>query len=294
MEVITQMKITRIKPGCSWTDVNEIVEFRSINEFVDYIQKTPTNKLFADVKTLASKDKSSYRTKFTQTQSYEEAVELLQGGWKTEAQKLTKKFEVTKKDMKLEKQVKSVLDVVGFQPVVPLYLTGVPMNMVNRKPVNCKNKIVTINYARCYSTGVDAQKIQQEAVKCLQIIKMIEDKGYRTNLNLIMCSGNALLKIRLKSSNERLNVSKLAFPICHPAMFRRLFFRFVEVHPSYNHERFKWGYGSVISDSLVEKALKSNERKEIMLSSLLGAVGYGTSSYKEVNEIALEKYLENL
>ena len=27
---------------------------------------------------------------------------------------------------------------------------------------------------------------------------------------------------------------------------------------------------------------------------MLGAVGYGTSSYKEVNEIALEKYLENL
>ena len=50
------------------------------------------------------------------------------------------------------------------------------------------------------------------------------------------------IKIRLKSANEKLNISKLSFPLVHPSMLRRLFLRFVEVHPPVSND-FKRGYG---------------------------------------------------
>lgn len=292
------MRVIKVKEGSSLREVNWIVEFNSINELVKYLKETPTNDLFKDRYALESKNTQSYAETFTGTKNLDEAFELLSEGWKVEAIKLNKMFQVTKKNMETERQLKSVLDIVGFQPVVPLYLSGCPMNMVNRKPVNIKSKVITINYFKCISFKVDKDKQYQESMKCLQLIRAIEEKGYRTNLNMVISSGEVALKVKLKSANERLNISKLAFPMLHASMIRRIFLRFIEVCPCYKNKEITRGYGFVLKGSEIEKALKETKTigsKEVILESLLGAVGVNRNNEGTwVDEIALEKYLKNL
>lgn len=292
------MRVIKVKEGSSLREVNWIIEFNSINELVKYLKETPTNDLFKGMYSLESKGTASYYETFTGTKSLDEAFELLSNGWKVEAIKLNKMFQVTKKNMETEQQLKSVLDIVGFQPVVPLYISGCPMNMVNRKPVNIKSKVITINYFKCISYKIDKDKQYRESMKCLQLIRAIEEKGYRTNLNMVISSGEVALKVKLKSANERLNISKLAFPMLHASMIRRIFLRFIEVCPYYKNKEITGGYGYALESGKIEKALKeikSIGSKEVILDSLLGAVGANRNDKGTwVDKIALEKYLENL
>lgn len=293
-----EMKVIKVKEGSNLREVNWIVEFDSINELVRYLKETPTNDLFKNRYGLDSKSTGKIAENFTGTKTLDEAFELLSGGWKVEAIKLNKAFQVTKKDLGAEQQLKSVLDIVGFQPVVPLYLSGCPTNMVNRKSVNIKSKVITINYLKCMSAFVDKDEQYQESMKCLQLIRAIEEKGYRINLNMVICSGEVALKVRLKSANERLNISKLAFPMLHASMIRRIFLRFVEVCPYYKSKEITRGYGFVLESRKIEKALEKARTigsKDVILDTLLGAVGASENDNgTRIDEIALEKYLKNL
>ena len=53
-------------------------------------------------------------------------------------------------------------------------------------------------------------------------------------------------RIRIKGADEKLNISKTAFPLIHPSMLRRLIFRFIEVYPDVT-SNFTSTYGMPIS-----------------------------------------------
>lgn len=232
-----------------------IREFSSLNEFEGYITNTPLNKAF-QWKELYSV-KSSYG--FTQTHSYEEATELFKNGWQDKAQELTKKLNVIKNQV-VDAQVQKILfDVVGFQASVPRYLQGIPTNMVNKKLVPIKQKIITLNKDVSYNCGITTEQIVEASIQTLQLIKKIEAQGVRVNLNLIWgdTAGNTreVIKIRLKSANERLNISKLAFPLVHPSMLRRLLFRYLEVAPTVT-DKYTSYYGSPMDGSQLKQYCK--------------------------------------
>ena len=63
-----------------------------------------------------------------------------------------------------------------------------------------------------------------------------------------------ICKVKIKGANERLNISKLSFPMVHPSMLRRLFFRFIEVHSEVT-EGFVGGYGRPVSFTDMKQAL---------------------------------------
>ena len=152
-----------------------------------------------------------------------------------------------------------MFDVVGFQASVPRYLQGIPTNMVNKKLVPIKQKVITLNKDISYNSMTSTQDIIDASIQTLQLIKKIEAQGIRVNLNLILgvkANGNTeVVKIRLKSANERLNISKLAFPLVHPSMLRRLFFRYIEVAPTVT-KGFKWGYGHPLDGSQLKAYCK--------------------------------------
>ena len=223
----------------------KVVEFESIQEFYEYITNTPTNAAFAKREArhdLSSQDKD--RVKWSGTESFEEAAELFRNGWTIGAQNLTQKLKLAETNKEVQTTYKNILDVCGYQAIVPLYLNGVPCNMVNRKMVPVKKKVITINKAVCCSCSVSSETLMNESIKAFQIIKKIEATGIRVNLNLLISTGHVCVKIKLKSANERLNISKLAFPLVHPSMFRRLYFRFIEVYPTIPSS-FAYGYGKV-------------------------------------------------
>ena len=230
-------------------------EFSSLNDFETYITNTPLNDTFRWTK-LASVSGSE---EFTGTDSYEQAVEMFKNGWQSKAEELTKKLKVIQNQV-IDAQVQKVIfDVVGFQASVPRYLQGIPTNMVNKKLVPIKQKIVTINKDISYNCGVTTEQIVEASIQTLQLVKKIEAQGIRVNLNLIWgvkASGsNEIVKVRLKSANERVNISKLAFPLVHPSMLRRLCFRYLEVAPTITHG-YLYGYGSPLDGSQLKTYCK--------------------------------------
>lgn len=228
-----------------------IREFDSLNNFYEYITTTPLNKVFC-----WSLSSTAGSKKFTGTESFEEAVNLFKNGWDDMAKKLTKKLKVTQNQTMCSEVQKTVYDIVGFQCSVPRYLQGIPTSMVNKKLVPIKQKVVTLNKDFTYNAMTSTEDIIEASIKTLEVVKRIEAQGVRVNLNVIfgITAGNTreIVKIRIKSANERVNISKLAFPLVHPSMFRRLGFRYIEVAPTITNS-YKFGYGKPLDGSQLKQ-----------------------------------------
>lgn len=235
----------------------EIVQYDNLQEFYDYLVNTPFNDAFR----WSNHSSVNGGYDFTKTKSFNEAVELFKNGWSDMATKLVQKLKVIENEAQPVMRPRSKLDVCGYQAVVPLYLQGVPTNMINKKMVPVKQKVVTLNKSIDYKGSVSSNTIIEESIKAMQIVKKLEAQGYRCNLNIILGSSEPDLKlyvkVRIKSANEKLNISKLAFPLVHPSMLRRLFFRFIEVYPSVT-KNFTYGYGHPATSSEL-RSLFSNE-----------------------------------
>ncbi len=269
------MKVTQISTK------TKTVEYDSLHEFYDYICNTPINEAFRWEK----HESVNAGYGFTKTHSFEEATELFKSGWSDMATKLVQRLKVVESKTEPTMKPKNVMSMAGYQAIVPMYLNGQPNCMVSKKMTPVKQKVITLNKSIDYNGGVDADKIIEESIKAMQIVKKLEAQGYRCNLNLILgtSAGNQthLLKIRIKSANEKLNVSKLAFPLVHPSMLRRLYFRWIEVFPGVCKD-YTWGYGRPNSSSETRKTMAKGE---YLLPNFIK---------KDVNQIRGIEDLENL
>lgn len=262
------------------TDKTEVVEYDSLYEFYEYLIHTPFNDAFR----WAEHASVSGNYYFTKTRDFSEAVELFKNGWSDMATKLVQKLKVIESKTEPMMKPKNVLGVAGYQAIVPLYLQGVPNNMVTKKMTPVKQKVITLNKSIDYNGGVSTDQIIEESIKAMQIVKKLEAQGYRCNLNIVLGTKEPdkeiFIKIRIKSANEKLNVSKLAFPLIHPSMLRRLFFRFIEVYPHVT-KSFVGGYGT---------PAKSNEMRNIFKGEYL----LPNFIKKDVNTIKIIDDLENI
>ena len=237
-------------------DKNSYIDsFGSLNEFYDYLCNTPFNSAFRWAEH-SSVETSAYKTRWTKTESFDEAVLLMKRGWSDMAQKLVNKLKVIDKKTEMVTKRRSVNSVAGFHPVVPLYLAGVPTSMVSYKMVPVKQKIVTITKLFNYHGGIDSETIIDESIKVLQVVRKLEAQGYSVNVNVAFGSSsggrNIAASIRIKNANERLNISKVAFPMVHPSMLRRLMFRYIEVTPNAT-KGYVGGYGAPVSKSVMQE-----------------------------------------
>lgn len=162
------------------TDKTEVVEYDSLHEFYEYLIHTPFNDAFCWAKH-SSVDGDYY---FTKTRDFSEAVELFKNGWSDMATKLVQKLKVIESKTEPTMKPKNVLGVAGYQAIVPLYLQGVPNNMVTKKMTPVKQKVITLNKSIDYNGGVKADQIIEESIKAMQIVKKLEAKGM--NLEMAM------------------------------------------------------------------------------------------------------------
>lgn len=231
------------------------IDFDSLSDFYNYISKTEINETFKYHTLSSTKPETS--SGWYGTNSFEEAVELFKNGIPDTSEKLTKLLKAEKK-MQPVKAMKRVNSIQGFQPVVPLYLMGVPNNMISTQMKPLKQKVVNLYSSLSYLCNVTSERLQEECIKKFRLISKLESQNYRVNLYVIFGSGsrrdkmNLITSIKIKSANERLNISKLAFPLTHPSMERRLIFRLIEVYPEMKGG-FLFGYGSNITPSTMQK-----------------------------------------
>lgn len=237
-------------------------QYNSINEFVNEIKDREYNQVFKDAKfRVVSSLVGQNETNFTGTKTIHEAYDLLKYGWNEPIERINKAL--IKGKIGNKKTIKSEYSVAGYQASVPRYLQGIPTSMVNSKMVTKKQPIITLSKSISYNCGVSANMIIEESIKALQIVNMIEASGTRVNLNIIFpCRENkehVFVRLRIKSASERMNISKLTFPMAHPSMLRRLFMRYLETEPELTERAFNYGHGIPMQDGEIKKLLNKNE-----------------------------------
>lgn len=243
-----------------------VKQFDSIASFVSYINSTPTNRVFGE-RPLESRRTGTQVKTWAMTESFDEAIDLMANGWSTKVGEIASKLEFRTKPV--AKVQRNTISVAGFQPIVPLYIAGVPTNMVNKQLVAIKQKVVDVVKLVNYDASTSAGTMVGESVKALQVVTKLESLGYRCNLFVALgtrAGGKSIVaKIKVKSANERLSISKLCFPMAHPSMLRRLLLRFIEVLPE-TTQAFKYRYGVPIGYGDMCSILGSG--KQIVLPSV--------------------------
>lgn len=212
-------------------DTNRLVQytFDSIGEYISWIQS------HNPVTTKRSSENGSYH--FTGTNSYSDALELLEKGWEEGAQKIDKRLkEKLQSSMEVTTRQRSVYDVVGGNASVPRYLQGVPTNMIRQVRTPVKQPVTNVYFNYVFPQFFTQDQIIDECIKTLQKVVALENAGTRVNLYAIKIAGTdngtvEMVSVCLKKSTERLNVLKLAFPVAHPSMLRRISFAFDERNP---------------------------------------------------------------
>lgn len=219
-----------------------ITEFETITELVHFIETNEPYENFLNRKNGCCSLSGSYE--FTKTNNFEEAKDLLLHGWEHGTKEI--KGRVEAKNTGTSMKQKTVYDVAGFQCSVPRYLQGIPTNMINKKAVSQKNRVITINKMCSYSACVSSSTIKTESVKVLQLVNKMEKQGYRVNLNVLFGSekrNTSIIKVRIKSSAQKLNIKQTAFPLVHPSMLRRIIFAVWERSEECSYGGFEYGYG---------------------------------------------------
>ena len=224
--------------------------FNSIDRLIKANDNRHLNSAFKSKPILKSIDIDPSTTKFTQTKSYEEAVNLLENGW-------DKHLDTFKTENKLNantviQKKRPTLSVVGYVPNVPNAIMGLPNSMITTEIVKQKIKAVTIIYSSCASYRWTAEELVQCGISVMKIINVLESQGIRVKLIVEGISSTtvnknwSLMWVDVKDWREPLDLKKISFPVIHPSMLRRIAFRWLETNPNITDSKFKNGYGNVI------------------------------------------------
>lgn len=230
--------------------VKNVSYFETIDEYVNFLEESESMRY-------GDSDSSDYN--FTGTHSLKEALELCKyGDENLRSYIYEQNLQFDNVDCLNKVRRSTVNDVVGFIPNVPNYVLGIPTNMIrdNRTMINSKVLNVFINVSAAWH--INKEDIKRNAAKYVCAINRLEEEGYRCNVY----AGSAgergdrqnLLVVKIKSDKEPMNLAKMAFPLCHPSMLRRLKFKWMETIPI----DFGSGYGSTVTnDNQISKLLKN-------------------------------------
>jgi|MudIll2142460700_1097286.scaffolds.fasta_scaffold00080_21 hypothetical protein len=192
------------------------------------------------------------------TKSYSEASELLRSGWSEPLAKI--KAAVIESD-RLDTaesltQMQMIHDVRGSSVSVPRYMTGHPQSMRRIHVEPLKQKTVLLGYCISANGNVDGDTLTKCGIAVLAAVNHLERRGVRVRLDVFDQSwarsgsgDNFGWSLTVKDYREPLNLLKLAFPICHPSMLRRIAFRWVETAPIVTDTSLVGGYGTAISSA---------------------------------------------
>lgn len=189
--------------------------------------------------------------------TFQEALDLMRDGYQPTVDKLKTGIKANVQGQ--GKRISFYNDVVGFQPIVPLALQGVPKCMVNSYMKPIKAKVLNVYYDMTASCSVSAEQILEAGQKLLAAIMELEMQGYKFNLYATQNyyrsgTGADMLCTKIKSSNTPLDLKRISFPLTHTAYFRVIGFDWYSKTPK---GKFRSGYGSSVAYSFGEDKLKA-------------------------------------
>ena len=166
--------------------------------------------------------------------SYEEAYDLLSGGWEKETKKIASLVDKVAKSAKKTK-TQFYNDVCGFAPIVPLALIGVPNSMINTKRIEQKSKILNVIYDNTASWKISSESMIEAGIKLVETIINLEMSGYRVELSVLTSSVDKkyidFSLTNIKKANQSINLKKMMFPMAHSAWLRVIGFDWQDKSP---------------------------------------------------------------
>lgn len=234
-------------------------DFSSITEFLNYLDTHTVNRNIFGWDP-ASETSDRY---FTKTSSLDEAKDLFRYGCHEDFEKLVELKCTLEKYIKMSRmKTRQYNYYVGYAPDVKAYLEGNPLSMLNRE--HPRRRHVDIYYNSAILGNVSTEQIFNRGAITLSLVEILENMGFSVGLYVFtMSSSNDQVhyaKFNLKSPNERLNIQKLFFPLCHPSFLRRLVFRLREETPDIE-SYWRDGYGRTCNDYMIREIidLKDND-----------------------------------
>ena len=188
--------------------------------------------------------------------SYDEALEYLHNGYQPTVDKL--KSVANAKIYGTDKRMSFNNNIIGYAPVVPLAMKGVPNCMIDTQMKPIKTKVIDIYYDVTCSCGTDSETIIRNGQKVLGAIIELEKQGYRINLYAVQTYAEGMrdvdvLTVKLKSSTQPLDLRRMSFPLTHTAFFRVIGFDWYSKTPK---GVYRSGYGCALSYELDKDQVK--------------------------------------
>ncbi len=245
------METRKVKMKCQSHTAN-VELYNSANELVDTcLKRTYKGGSFHGDTFSGSRDKGG--RKWNGGLTAKQSLETLANGWSENVEKLTKKMNSVKQ-LADGKRNTFRNDVVGYSPIVPLAIMGVPTSMISSTQKKIKSKIIDIYYDTTVSCGNSAKQILDNGMKLMETVVNLENSGYRVRLSAMqsysVSDSSDILIVRVKNENQPLDIKRVMFPIMHPAMFRVIGFGWYERCPT---AEYRNGYGRGLSYNMSEK-----------------------------------------
>lgn len=226
-------------------------KFSSLNELSAWLSTAPVSGYYKENDLHASEFTNESAVKFTGTKDYGTANDLMLHGWKDGAKRV--QAAMIRAASVTGPRPRCYNSVVGFAPNVPNYLTGVPLNMINKKLVRVPARVVDIVYNCACDCSIASGEIENAAAKLFNVAAGLEKSGIRVNLWVVCINfgnnQNASLAVKIKTASQPFNLLKMVYPCVHPSFLRRQYFAALE-RMGVTGSRAIWRcYGRVITDS---------------------------------------------
>lgn len=194
--------------------------------------------------------------------SYDQALEYLQNGYQPTVDKLK---ETIKINLQGEgKRISFHNDIVGYAPIVPLAVLGVPNSMINSTMKKIKAKVVDVYYDMTCHCGTKSDDIIEYGSKVLSAIIKLEQSGYRFNIYAIQSysdSDNAdMICVKIKDACQPIDLKRCSFPLTHTGFFRVIGFDWYSKTPK---GRYRVCYGHAMAHENKIKDKLSESFKEM-------------------------------
>lgn len=230
------------------------VEFydSAMDVYEDCKRRSITDSCFDD------KSKASFGS-WEGVKTYDEALKYLRNGYQPTVNKLKEKLKLRDPG---QKRISFTNNIVGSAPIVPLALKGVPNCMIDTRMKQIKCKVIDVYYDMTCSCGTESKQIIENGQKMLGAILDLEHQGYRINLYAVQSyndsSSSDILAVKIKSSNQPLDLKRMSFPLTHTAFFRVIGFDWYSRFPK---GKYRSGYGHALGYELNDRELKEFSAK---------------------------------
>lgn len=227
--------------------------------------------------------------------SYNDALKLMETGYQPTVDKLKASIKANLSGQ--SKRISFHNDVVGYAPIVPLAIMGVPQSMMNSYMKPVKAKVIDVYYDMTAGCGMEANQFIDAGSKLLAAVMELEMQGYRMNIyatqNYYRDDAD-MLCVKVKSANQPLDLKRISFPLTHPAFFRVIGFDWYSKVPG---GKYRCGYGHSVAydfdDAALQKGFKEMFGDNAVAFSCAKIIKTDIEHIKEVMKSGSGKKTEN-